>query len=97
MKDTAHRDPHRDKSLGDPMPFTSLPPGDYFAQAIVKVYEQVKRADGKTIWISDGLHLRPQCAVRVHSRFHARARRRTDQPRDRARDRFRFLQVVGVR
>ena len=52
MKDTAHRDPHRDKLLGDPMPFTFLPPGDYFAQAIVKVHEQVKRADGKTISIS---------------------------------------------
>ena len=43
-------------ALGYPVPLASLPPGDYYAQAIVNVYEQVKRADGKTIWvhINDG-------------------------------------------
>ena len=44
------------KSLGYPVPLASLPKGDYYAQAIVNVYEPVKRADGKTIWvhINDG-------------------------------------------
>src|SRR5215207_595267 len=43
-------------ALGYPVPLASLPPGEYYAQAIVNVYEQVKRADGKTIWvhINDG-------------------------------------------
>ena len=38
-------------ALGYPVPLASLPPGDYHAQAIVNVYEQVKRADGKTLWL----------------------------------------------
>ena len=38
-------------SLGYPVPLASLPPGEYYAQAIVNVYEQVKRGDGKTIWV----------------------------------------------
>src|SRR5215204_4346760 len=44
------------RSLGYPVPLASLPPGDYYAQAIVNVYEQIKRADGKTLWlhINDG-------------------------------------------
>jgi hypothetical protein len=44
------------KALGYPMPLASLPPGDYYAQAVVNVYEPVKRADGKTLWlhINDG-------------------------------------------
>lgn len=43
-------------SLGYPVALKSLPPGDYYVQAIVNVYEQVKRADGKPIWvhINDG-------------------------------------------
>src|ERR1051325_793034 len=40
-----------DKSLGHPRSLAELPPGDYFAQAIVNVYEQVHRSDGKTIWV----------------------------------------------
>ena len=40
-----------DKSLGHPMSLGDLPPGDYFAQAVINVYEQVRRADGKTIWL----------------------------------------------
>ena len=38
-------------SLGYPVPLASIPAGDYYAQAIVNVYEAVKRADGKTIWV----------------------------------------------
>ena len=38
-------------SLGYPRSLAELPPGDYYAQAIVNVYEQVHRADGKTIWV----------------------------------------------
>ncbi len=43
-------------SLGYPFPLTSLPPGDYYAQAIVNVYERVTRADGKRPWlpVNDG-------------------------------------------
>jgi hypothetical protein len=40
-----------DKSLGHPTSLAELPPGDYFAQAVINVYEQVHRADGKTIWL----------------------------------------------
>ena len=38
-------------ALGYPGSLADLPPGDYFAQAIVNVYEQVHRADGKTVWL----------------------------------------------
>jgi putative esterase len=38
-------------SIGYPRSLAELPPGDYYAQAIVNVYEQVHRADGKTIWV----------------------------------------------
>lgn len=43
-------------SLGYPFPLASLPPGDYYAQAIVNVYERVTRADGKRPWlhVNDG-------------------------------------------
>ncbi|MGH2898501.1 MAG: hypothetical protein ACRDMZ_07490, partial [Solirubrobacteraceae bacterium] len=40
-----------DNSLGFPGSLAELPPGDYFAQAIINVYEQVHRSDGKTIWV----------------------------------------------
>lgn len=40
-----------EKALGYPVPLASLPAGEYHVQAIVNVYEQVKRADGKTIWV----------------------------------------------
>jgi len=39
------------KSLGHPASLADLPPGDYFAQAVINVYEQVRRSDGKTIWL----------------------------------------------
>ena len=38
-------------SLGYPVPLAAIPAGDYYAQAIVNVYEPIKRADGKTIWV----------------------------------------------
>src|SRR5689334_15117543 len=37
-------------SLGYPMKLAALPTGDYFVQPVINVYEQVHRADGKTIW-----------------------------------------------
>src|SRR4051812_5675830 len=40
-----------EKSLGFPAQLADLPPGDYFAQAVINVYEQVHRADGKTPWL----------------------------------------------
>ena len=39
------------QSLGYPRQLGELPPGDYFAQAIVNVYDLVHRADGKSIWV----------------------------------------------
>src|SRR6185436_10518911 len=38
-------------ALGYPAPLAELPPGDYVAQAAINPYEQVHRADGKTIWV----------------------------------------------
>jgi hypothetical protein len=40
-----------EKSLGYPVQLADLPPGEYYAQAVVNVYEQVHRADGKTPWL----------------------------------------------
>jgi hypothetical protein len=40
-----------DQAVGYPMRLSELPPGEYFAQAVVNVYEQVRRADGHTIWV----------------------------------------------
>lgn len=40
-----------ESALGYPVPLAQLPPGDYYAQAIINVYEPVHRADGKTIWV----------------------------------------------
>lgn len=34
-----------------PAPLAELPAGDYFAQAVVNVYEPVRRADGHTLWL----------------------------------------------
>ena len=39
------------KSLGFPFQLAELPPGDYVAQAMVNVYEQVNRSDGKRPWL----------------------------------------------
>jgi hypothetical protein len=40
-----------DKALGYPQPLDQLPAGEYFVQAVLNVYEQVRRADGHTIWV----------------------------------------------
>ena len=40
-----------EKALGYPFNLNDLPAGDYYAQAVINVYEQVRRADGKTIWV----------------------------------------------
>lgn len=34
-----------------PMSLDSLPPGDYYVQAVIDVYTRVHRADGHTIWV----------------------------------------------
>jgi hypothetical protein len=38
-------------AIGYPMAMADLPPGDYVAQAVINVYEHVRRADGKSIWV----------------------------------------------
>ena len=38
-------------SLGFPHPLAELAPGDYFVQAVINVYEEVRRADGRRIWV----------------------------------------------
>lgn len=38
-------------SLGYPVGLAALPSGDYVVQPVINVYEQVHRADGKTIWV----------------------------------------------
>jgi hypothetical protein len=40
-----------DAAVAYPSKLSTLPPGDYFAQAVVNVYDQVRRADGKTLWL----------------------------------------------
>jgi hypothetical protein len=40
-----------ERALGFPTSLADLPAGDYYAQAIINVYEQVHRSDGKTIWV----------------------------------------------
>lgn len=34
-----------------PMKLSEILPGDYFVQAVINVYHEVHRADGKTIWV----------------------------------------------
>ncbi len=38
-------------ALGFPMKLAELPAGEYYVQAIVNVYQQMKRSDGHTIWV----------------------------------------------
>lgn len=38
-------------AIGYPFDMAELPPGDYHAQAVINVYEQVHRADGRTLWL----------------------------------------------
>ena len=40
-----------DATLGHPLPLAELAAGDYFVQALVNVYEEVKRADGRVLWL----------------------------------------------
>jgi hypothetical protein len=40
-----------DSADGYPTALSGLPAGDYYAQAMVNVYEQVHRADGHVIWV----------------------------------------------
>jgi len=40
-----------EESVGYPVPLDELPPGDYHVQAVINVYEQVNRADGRSIWV----------------------------------------------
>lgn len=40
-----------ERATGYPAPLSELPPGDYHAQAVVNVYEEVHRADGHTLWL----------------------------------------------
>lgn len=43
-------------AVGFPTSLADIAPGEYFAQAVINVYEQVHRSDGKTIWahMNDG-------------------------------------------
>jgi hypothetical protein len=38
-------------SIGFPKSLAELPPGDYFAQAVINVYSEVHRPDGHTVWL----------------------------------------------
>jgi hypothetical protein len=38
-------------ALGYPDGLSTLPPGDYHAQAVVNVYDRVERADGHALWL----------------------------------------------
>ena len=40
-----------DAATAYPVKLSAIPPGDYFVQAVVNVYDQVRRADGKTLWL----------------------------------------------
>jgi hypothetical protein len=45
-----------EKSVGYPWPLRELPPGDYHVQALVNVYEEVRRSVGPPVWlhVNDG-------------------------------------------
>ena len=38
-------------AVGHPTGLGALPPGEYFVQAVVNVYERARRSDGHTIWV----------------------------------------------
>ena len=38
-------------ALGYPRGLAELPPGDYFAQVVINVYEEVRRSDGHRVWL----------------------------------------------
>ena len=39
------------RAIGYPVSLGDLPPGEYFVQAVVNVYERATRADGHSIWV----------------------------------------------
>lgn len=43
-----------ESALGYPKPLSQLPPGDYYAQAVLNVYSEFHRSDGHTIWVHMG-------------------------------------------
>jgi hypothetical protein len=40
-----------DSAIGCPVALSELPAGEYFAQAVINVYERVQRSDGHTLWL----------------------------------------------
>jgi len=40
-----------DGAMAYPKLLSEIPPGDYFVQAVINVYHEVHRSDGKTIWV----------------------------------------------
>jgi hypothetical protein len=38
-------------TLGYPAELAALPPGDYYAQGVINVYDRVEQADGHTLWL----------------------------------------------
>jgi hypothetical protein len=42
------------KASSYPMNLSDLPPGDYYVEAVVNVYQQFHRTDGHTIWVHMG-------------------------------------------
>ncbi len=40
-----------DGAASYPCKLSQIPPGDYYAQAIIQVYDELHRADGRTIWV----------------------------------------------
>jgi hypothetical protein len=38
-------------AIGYPMPLSELPAGEYHVQAMVRVYQQVRRSDGHALWL----------------------------------------------
>ena len=74
-----------------PRPLADLPPGDYFVQAVINVYEQVHRSDGKTVWVhlNDGTaEFFTIAAGNLYSDVaHARRRQGADGNRSRSKSR----------
>jgi hypothetical protein len=43
-----------DSAASYPLSLRELPPGEYWVQAVVNLYERLRRSDGKTIWVHMG-------------------------------------------
>ena len=76
-----------------PMRLDSLPPGEYFVQAVVNVYEPLKRADGHTIWarMGDG---RVEFFTNAAGNLHSEVQRVVIAPRDTAVTRLTVAKVI---